>query len=196
MTAIILAGGKASRMRGRDKAFLKIGNEPIIKRQLKVLKGIFKKIIIVTNTPHKYRLRTAKIIKDLIPNLGPLGGIYSGLSASHSFYNLVIACDTPFINSLLVRYMMEKRDDYDIIIPRIDERFHPLFGIYSKRCLPIIREMLKKDRRKVSSIFRKLKTHLISKSEIKIFDENLLSLVNINTRRDLLRAKKLQETFQ
>src|SRR3989338_10174791 len=163
MTAIILAGGESSRM-GTDKAFLKIGNQPLIKRQIELLRKIFKKIIIVTNSLPKYRgYKGIKIISDIIPHRGPLGGIYSGLLASSSTYNFVVACDMPFINESLIRYMIKNKDDYDVLIPKIDKKFHPLFGIYSKDCLPIIEKRIKQQRLKVSSIFSKVKTNFISK---------------------------------
>src|SRR3989338_6940699 len=174
MTAIILAGGESSRM-GTDKAFLKIGNQPLIKRQIGVLRKIFEKIIIVTNSLPKYRgYKGIKIISDIIPHHGPLGGIYSGLLASSSTYNFVVACDMPFINQGLIRYIIRNRDNYDIIIPKIDRKYHPLFGMYSKNCLPIIEKRIKQQRLKVSSIFLKVKTNFISKREIRQFDPNLL----------------------
>ncbi|MDO8525689.1 MAG: molybdenum cofactor guanylyltransferase, partial [Candidatus Omnitrophota bacterium] len=109
ITGIVLAGGKAARMRGScDKAFLKVGGKTIIDRQLKALRNIFKEIMIVTNSPDRYKDRKGvKIIPDLVREKGPLGGIYSGLSASGSFYNFVTACDMPFINEGLVKYMIK-----------------------------------------------------------------------------------------
>lgn len=192
MTAIILAGGKSSRM-GADKAFLKIGNQPLIKSQIGLLRKIFKKIIIVTNSLPKYRgYKGIKIIPDIIPHRGPLGGIYSGLVASSSTYNFVVACDMPFINASLIRYMIKNRDNYDVLIPRVDKKYHPLFGVYSKNCIPIMEKTISKDKLNVSSIFPKVKTGFISRQEIERFDKLLLSLVNINTKEDLAKIKEME----
>lgn len=192
MTAIILAGGKSSRM-GTDKAFLKIGNQSLIKRQIGLLRKIFEKIIIVTNSSPKYRgYKGIKIISDIIPHRGPLGGIYSGLIASNSTYNFVIACDMPFINPGLIRYIIRNRDNYDIIIPKIDRKYHPLFGVYSKNCIPIMEKALRKDKLNVSTIFPKVKTGFISRQEIERFDKQLLSLININTQDDLAMVKEIR----
>src|SRR3989338_6690686 len=140
MAGIILAGGKATRMGPScDKAFLKIAGEPIIKRQLKVLKKIFKEVIIVTNSKDRYKgLKGVKMIPDILPERGPLGGIYSGLLASRDRYNFFVSCDMPFINEALIKHMIDTKDNYDIIIVKKDKKFHPLFGIYSKNCIPII----------------------------------------------------------
>lgn len=189
VTAVILAGGKSSRF-GSDKAFITIAGTPLIKRHLKLLRNIFSKIIIVTNQPHKYRFKNVKIVQDVIKDSGPLAGIYSGLLSSASFYNFIMACDMPFINKALIRYMIGHKDNYDVIIPKIGNKFHPLFGVYSKNCIPAIEEMLKDARLKVSNIFPRVNTHFILKKAIKKIDENLFSLVNINTKKDLTRVKK------
>lgn len=190
MTAIILAGGKSNRF-GSDKAFVKIDGIPLIKRQLNVLRGIFKKIIIVTNRPHKYGFKNIKIIQDIIKNCGPLAGIYSGLMESGSFYNFVLSCDMPFINEALIRYIIKNCDSYDVIIPKVSRKFHPLFGVYSKNCIPVIEEMIRGGRLKISNIFPRLNTRFILKREIERFDKKSLSLVNINTKADLAKAKEL-----
>lgn len=189
MNTIILAGGKASRF-GSDKAFIKLRGTTLIKRQLRVLKSIFKKIIIVTNKPKDYKFKGVKVVKDIISGGGPLSGIHSGLVASDSFCNFVVACDMPFLNPVLIRYMIDNKNDYDIIFPKIKGKAHPLFGIYTKDCIPVIEEALSQNKLKVLSIFPKLKSCFISRQEVEKFDKDLLSLSNINTKSDLLRLKK------
>ncbi len=189
MTAIILAGGRASRMRGRDKALVKIDGIPIIKRQIKILADIFKTVIVVTDNTRRYRLKGVKIIRDIIPEKGPLGGIYSGLLASDSFYNFVIACDMPFINERLVKYMIKNIKNFDIFLPKIGNKFHPLCGIYSKNCISVIRQGLTQDRLKVSDIFSKSKVKFISKKKLQSFDKKLFCLENINTPEDIKKYK-------
>lgn len=189
VNAVILAGGKSSRF-GSDKAFIKLEGALLIRKQIKILKKIFKKIIIVTNTPEKYKLKNVKVIRDIIPGRGPLSGIHSGLCASDSFYNFVVACDMPFINSSLIRYILRNKNNYDIIIPKIGRKYHPLFGLYSKNCIPVIEKVLSKNKLRVSAIFSKVKTGFISRKEIERLDKPLLSLKNINTREDLRDARE------
>ena len=191
MNAIILAGGKSSRF-GRDKAFVKIDGTPIIKRQLQILRSLFKKIIIVTNNPDKYRLRGVKIIQDIIPDRGPLGGIYSGLGASDSIYNFFVACDMPFIKEALIRYIIKNRRGFDVVVPKINKKFHPLFGLYRKDCVKIIEKRLSEGRFNISGIFSELKCRFITAQEVRRFDRKMLSLVNINTGRDFEMAKKIR----
>jgi len=186
-TAIVLAGGMAGRMgTGCDKAFLKVNNEAIIDRQLKTLKQIFKEIIIVTNSPDSYKdIKGVTIVSDVVRDRGPIGGIYSGLIASSSFYNFVIACDMPFLNESVIRDIIENKNGYDVVVPKIDERCQPLFAVYSKDCISVIEKMLKRGDLKISNLFDKVKTLFISRTEMGKFDKQLSYLMNINTKDDL-----------
>lgn len=188
MTAIVLAGGKASRMHGRDKAFLKLNNQPLIKKQLRLLKRIFKQIIIVTNSPKKYRdFKGVKLIPDVTPGLGPLGGIFSGLLASQDKYNFVVACDMPFINLGLVKYMYKNASGYDIVVPKVKRRYEPLFCIYSKACLGYIQENLDKKIYRISKFFSKAKVKEITEREVLRFGLPEKVLMNINTKEDFIK---------
>jgi len=186
MTAIILAGGKASRMSGQDKAFLEIDNEPIINAQLRALKKLFKEIIIVTNLPEKYGVvKGIKVVSDIILHQGPLGGIYSGLMASNSFYNFVVACDMPYIDTGLIEYMYKKSSGYDAVVPRLNKRYEPLYSFYSKNCLKFIGQLLDKKMFKINKLFSKIMVKEISSEEIGQFALGARIFTNINTREDL-----------
>ena len=190
INAIILAGGKNSRMQGEDKAFLEVGGKPIIERLIDKLRILVNEIIIVTNSPEKYLNFEAKLVKDESPDKGPLMGIYSGLRASAAKHNFVLACDMPFVSEALIRYMIEDSDDFDIVIPEVNGKLHPLLGVYSKNCIPIIEEMLKQDELRISNIFSRLKTRFISGQEAKKCDPALLSLININTKEELEKVSR------
>jgi molybdopterin-guanine dinucleotide biosynthesis protein A len=188
MTSIILAGGRASRMEARDKSFLEIDNEPIIKRQLRKLKSLSQEVIIVSNSPDNYKgLKEVKVISDVVPNCGPLGGIYSGLLASRDDYNFVVACDMPFIDSALIQYMHKNAYGYDIVVPRIYNRYEPLFCIYSKKCLKYIKELLDKKVFKISTFFSEVVAREITENEVVQFTSPEKVFINVNTQEDLKR---------
>ena len=182
VNAIILAGGKNSRMAGEDKAFLEIGGQPIIERVFERFRNLVNEIIVVTNSPEKYHCYPVKLVSDDMPGVGPLMGIYCGLKASSAEYNFVAACDMPFLNAGLIKYMIDSADAYDVLVPEIDNQPHPLCGLYSRDCLAVIEEMLAQNRRDVRSIFPKLNVRYLAKEELEKFDQGLLSLVNINTK--------------
>ncbi len=173
---------------GRDKAFLKINGEALIERQLRLLEGVFRNVIIVTNSPQKYTgFKSVKIISDVIPGRGPLGGIYSGLLASDSFHNFVAACDMPFMNIKLIKHMITFKDAFDIVVPRIDGRYEALFAVYSKNCVKPIHEAFKKDNLRVRELFGKVRTKEITGGQIKRFGDPKVLFMNVNTKKDLCR---------
>lgn len=186
MTGIVLAGGKATRMGGAyDKAFLKVDNETIINRQLRILKQIFKEIIIVTNSTDSYKdIKGVTIVSDIIRERGPMGGIYSGLLASYSFYNFVVACDMPFLNESIIRYMISNTRGYDVIMPKIDGRDQPLFCVYSKKCVSVIERLIEEGRLNVSGIFPVVRSRYIGSNQLKKFDPPLTCFTNINMKED------------
>lgn len=182
MTGIILAGGKSTRF-GSDKSFIKVNRQPLLKKQICLLKKKFKKIIIVSNnSKHKYR--DICTIKDIIPDCGPLGGIYSGLVMSPSLYNFVIACDMPNINLQLLKYMVKLKNGFDAVVPCFKNGCEPLFAIYSKRCIPVIEKMIKDDNLRIANFFNKIKLRKIKKEEIEEFGNPEVLFFNINTPDD------------
>jgi molybdopterin-guanine dinucleotide biosynthesis protein A len=192
IAGIILAGGKNTRMHGEDKAFIEIEGKTIVARIIEKLKPLVCRIIVVTNSPEKYVSFKVKAIKDEHPGKGPLMGIYCGLKASSSKYNFVTACDMPFINASLIKFIIDSRDNYDIVISRVSEKFHTLFGLYSKSCIPVMEEMLGKNELRLRSIFPKLNARFLSRQEIEKIDPSQLSLVNINTPEELTGIKRLR----
>jgi len=183
MNAIVLAGGKSSRF-GSDKAFAKIGDLTIVESLFFPLSLLFKKIIVVTNFPEKYQAFPVQIVTDKIKGQGPLGGIYTGLLASDSERNFVVACDMPLINPRLIRYLVSIKEG-QIVIPQAHGKLEPLFAIYSKSCLPAIASQLKAGDNKIQNFFDKVNTNIIKEEVFKKFDPTLTSFLNINLQKDL-----------
>jgi len=182
VTGIILAGGKNKRM-GVNKAFLNICGKRIIDNTLSIYRRIFSEIIIVTNNPEDYSYSGVKLIKDIIPGKGSLGGLYTGLVEAKNQYCFVSACDMPFINENLIVYIMSF-NGYDIVVPWVEGNYEPLFALYSRDCLRIIERQFDEQNYKISDLFSKVKIKKISVEELKLFDYELRSLININTPKD------------
>jgi molybdopterin-guanine dinucleotide biosynthesis protein A len=120
MTGIVLAGGENRRM-GKDKAFLRVAGVPMIEHVLRALRKSVERIIIVTNSPGVYASYDALVIPDACNKRGPLTGIYSGLLHSRDEYNVVVACDMPFLNPRLLSYMTGLAGEYDVVLPKIGD---------------------------------------------------------------------------
>ena len=109
----------------------------------------------------------------------------AGLSASRDKYNFVVAVDMPHINLGLIRYMFKKRQGFDIIVPKVDNRYEPLFCIYSKNCILSIKKLLNENIFKVRMLFPKAKTREIAETEVLRFGPPDDIFMNINTPQDL-----------
>ena len=190
MTGVILAGGKNKRM-GRNKAFLKINGRTIIDQIVDIFKDIFDEVIIVTNSPLEYLHLNLRIVTDLVPNKGALGGIYTGLFYASFQHIFVSACDMPFLNTEFIQYMMSKVDNLDVIVPRSDDGLQPLHSIYSKSCLKHIETLITSKNLKVVSFYPRVRVKEISRQEITSFDPQQSLFYNINTSEDLEKVEKL-----
>lgn len=188
VTGIILAGGKNSRM-GRQKAFIEIDGIPIIDIILKIFRELFSEIIIVTNTPKDFEYTKVRLVKDIIPNKGSLGGLYTGIKEAAFDDCFVVACDMPYINLQLIKYIIQIKG-YDVVVPQIDNKFEPLFAVYSKNCLKTIKQNLSEERLRILDIFSKVNVREIYESEIRLYDSKLLSLINLNTPEELNNMTK------
>jgi len=194
ISCIVLAGGRGLRL-GRDKAREVVGDKSLLQRVVSNL-SIFDGEVIIVIAPgqsalpriHNTKLR---IVTDIYPGKGALGGIYTGLVVSNSFYNLVVACDMPFLNPNLLRYMVPLAPGFDAVIPRFANMVEPLHSVYSKDCLVSIETLLRQGSLNVYAFFNLVKVRYVEAEEIDRVDPEHLSFFNINTGEDLDKAQEL-----
>jgi molybdopterin-guanine dinucleotide biosynthesis protein A len=195
VSCIILAGGRSKRL-GRNKVTETIGNLSLIETVISRLSEFHNEIIIVTahdsTIPQLSGYSHVKTIEDIYPGKGTLGGIYSGLVATSTFLNIVVACDMPFLNVNLLRRMVELAADFDVVVPRTqDGVLEPLHAVYSKHCLEPIEYLIKQNRLSVLELYPMVKVKYLEASEIGSFDPDNLSFFNINTEADLATGRDL-----
>lgn len=188
--AIILAGGKNTRM-GANKALLEIESRQLIRRITDELAREFAEIIIVANDPEPYKEFAVRVTGDIIPGRGPLGGIHAGLTVSPYRLNFVTAGDMPFIKGPLAAYMVTQTGDADALVPRIDDKWQPLFAVYSRDCLKAIEECLAGDRYKVSAFYPQVRVKYIEEDVVRKFSEPDRIFFNINTPGELAQARNM-----
>ena len=175
-TGIILAGGKSRRM-GKDKLFLKIGDETFIEKQYRVLKGIFQTVNI---SVHKKRENIPYPQIEDIVDAGSLGGIYSSLLFLKKPI-FVVAADMPFISEQAVKkFISLYSEDYDVIITENKRMLEPLFAIYSPSCIKYIEELISKEDFRIINFFDKVKIKIIPQKRFEKIDKKMLFLKNIN----------------
>ncbi len=194
ISCIVLAGGKGLRL-GRNKVSETVGNRSLLERVILNLSSLASDIIIVTATAQPFSqfidYPKLRIATDTYLGKGPLGGIYAGLVASDSFHNLVVACDMPFLNQGLLRYMIQLSPNFDLVIPRVGDMVEPLHAVYGKGCLVHIEQLLKQDNLGAFELLSRVRVRYVETMEINRFDPKHLSFFNINTEADLARAREL-----
>ena len=197
ITAFILAGGLSSRMR-TNKALLQFGGKSLIQIFIDLLDSLFVEVKISSNELQLFQFTSKKIIKDLIPGRGPLGGIHSALNFTTSHRNFIISCDMPFIHKELINYLCNYKSEKDIIVPKADGRIQPLCGIYSKKILSEVELLLveSQDKNKglkgsIYELISRVNAEIIDVTKMKFYHPDLF--FNINTPDDYLYANKILE---
>lgn len=194
INGIVLAGGKSLRF-GNDKISEAIGSKSLLQQVITSLLFLGGEIIVVTSDEHPISESIdhpkLRILTDILPGKGPLGGIHTGLAASTTEYNLVVASDMPFLNEALLRYLIEISEGYDITVPRVGKLVEPLHAIYARSCLDPMAEMIKQERLSIYQLFRRVRVRYMEAAEIERFDPEHRSLFNINTKADLAAARRL-----
>jgi len=184
-TAIVMAGGRSSRM-GTDKSLLPVNGRPIIESICEQLRGHFDRILISADEQEKLTFLGFEVVPDEIVGQGPLMGIASALEASNSELNLVVACDIPNIDMGRVQEMLAEADRIgaDVVIPTTGKgKFEPLFAVYRRSVLEAAKKVLAAGGRKISDIFDLCKVKYIDLGDADW-------LVNLNTRAEYEEFRK------
>lgn len=200
LTIVIQAGGQSSRMR-EDKALKPFLGKPLIQRVIERLSPIADELIVTTNCPTDYQFLNTRLVSDVIPDRGALGGLYTAISsASHPFVGIV-ACDMPFASKMFFETAtkLAVEEEADVVIPRIKSEgseksggYEPLHALYRKEtCLPAIEDAIQKDLWKVIAWFGKVKVRDVSDDEMKKIDPTGLCFWNVNTPEEFEQAEKL-----
>ena len=196
ISSIVLAGGKSSRF-GHDKVFKTVGDQNLLDLVINRVSPLSQETILVTAgrdalvQSDKYQgLRT---VTDVYPGKGPLGGVYTGLLTSKSSFNLVVASDMPFLNTALLRHMIQVSVGFDLVVPRIGELVEPLHAIYARNCLEPMAHLLRRNELSVHRLFPMVSTRYVEADEIEQFDPEHLSFFNVNTRADLVKAEEIAQ---
>ncbi len=193
ISGVVLAGGKSKRM-GMDKRHLSVHGKPLLDRVTSVLLELFPEVLLVLAEEDISRQdNRIRIVTDLVPDCAAVGGLYTGLYHSRYPRVFVVACDMPFINPAVIGLFLQKIDATDIVVAQLVTGLQPLHGLYSKQCLPILKEMIDARDLRLQNIADKpgLTVHRVPETEIKCLDPQLFSFLNLNSPADLELANKI-----
>lgn len=183
---VILAGGESRRM-GRTKALLPFGGTTLIEAAIARLREVCSEILIVTNTPDLYRSLGVRTVADVLPGRRSLAGIYTGIlhTGGPAF---VCACDMPFLNPALIRYLGTLAEGVDVVIPQHGGEYEPLHAVYTPACLEPLQRCATRGGRN-TGFLGEVRVRVVEVEEIRRFDPELRSFVNVNTPEEYARLQ-------
>lgn len=189
-SGIILSGGKSSRMT-YNKSFADMGGKTLLDISMTKFAQYFDEVIIITNDPDTYAGFEAKVYKDIYPCMGPIAGIHSALYHARYKPLFLMACDMPFMNMELARYMLAQASGYDSVVPVIMGRLQPLVAVYQDSCIEIFTECLEQQKLKLTRVFEELHTRFIYEEELKQFGDINRLFFNVNDPGALDKARMM-----
>lgn len=192
VSAAILAGGRATRFGGADKASLVVGGRRIVDRQLAALAAVASDVRIIANDPARYAALGVPVVPDAIADAGPLGGVHTALLEARHDAVLVLACDLPFVTTaMLERLVRESQADeaIDAVVPRGRRGLEPLCAVYRKRGAPVARRLLDAGERRMTAFLAAMRVRELERDgSLGAEDEETL-FENVNTPHDYARAR-------
>jgi len=192
-TGIILCGGKSSRM-GQNKALLKIKDKYIISYVIEMLQPFCDEIILSTNT-NELDFLGYKTVNDIFENIGPIAGIFSSLLESKNTKNVILSCDTPFVNELLIHEMFSYLHTHDVVLPELNGYLQPMTGVFKKDIIPMINTEIQKGNNIPPRIFEKCNLKKLKiEANARYYHEHLF--FNINKPEDFEKAKEIMNKIK
>jgi molybdopterin-guanine dinucleotide biosynthesis protein A len=188
VAGVIVAGGRASRMGGRDKAFAAVGGEPIAVRTIRIFHGLFPQVVVATNRGDRFTRLGVETVADRFPGCGPLAGIHAGLLASRYPHVFVAACDMPGLDSEVIRFLLARIGGADAVVPCWEGDIEPLHAVYAVRCLPAVEACLGTGRHALRDFLTTVRVDYVSEAQLKPVRGAARSLTNVNTPEELARV--------
>ena len=185
ITAIILAGGKSSRMK-EDKGLVYFNGKMLVEHVIGSVKKITDHIIIVTQN-EAYKQFGYPCYPDVLREKGALGGIFTGLVHSSTQKNIIIGCDMPFLSQNIFSGLINNCEGVDALITEHKGKAEPLCAIYDRSCIPHFRQLLEQDQLKITDALEGLKRRVISFDNEDWFVGN--EFANINSIEELNKYK-------
>lgn len=192
VSSIIFAGGLGTRLGGTKKALLEIGGRPVIDRVLDTLRPLTDEIIVVDNDDSLAHLSGVRIVPDSETRAGVLVALASGLAAANGDLCIVVACDMPFLNGNVLRWLVDLSDNQDVVIPVTDGQMDPMHAVYRREpCLAAIEAALARNEKRMISYLKDVRVRQVTEEELRAHDPGLHSLFNVNTPEDLDLARSI-----
>ena len=199
LSLVIQAGGRSTRM-GQDKALMPFLGTPLIERVLTRLESLADEVIITSNRPEVYRYRGIRLLPDVIPERGALGGLLTALTGARHSLVAVVACDLPFANRSILAAARDRllaEASLDAVIPRTERGLEPLHAVYRREaCLPPVQAAIKADQWRAIAWHPQANIATIEGQALQTLDPRGLAFRNVNTPEELQQAEALARQLE
>jgi molybdopterin-guanine dinucleotide biosynthesis protein A len=192
--AAVLAGGKARRM-GTDKAILRLGGVPLIERVQARVSAVSERVVVIGGQPG-LEIHGASAVPDRYPGADALGGIATALAYAASCdgpdaWVLCVACDMPFLEPRLLAHLASLMPAHDVVVPRVRAGHEPLCSLYRATCLPVFEAQIATRNLRIFDVYPKVRTRVVGEAELREFDPELVSFLNLNRPDDVRAAQAM-----
>jgi molybdopterin-guanine dinucleotide biosynthesis protein A len=186
MIGAVLSGGRNTRF-PYLKGFIEAEGATLIERNIELLRSAVGEVVISANEPQHYFRFGVPVIGDTVEPGGPLAGIYSVLRCTGAEAVLAVACDMPFVQPELLRYITSNNKSR-VVVAGFEGRPQPLPGLYAASALGIMAEVLERGSRSIRELVEKAGAVCLDEGEVRKIDPGGKSFVNINTVEDLSKV--------
>ncbi len=191
ITGIILAGGKGRRL-GEEKGLCSFNKKPLVEYAIETLQPLCGNILIsANNNTERYKQYGFPVLTDDIQDVGPLGGIMTCLKKSATRHNLVLSCDTPFVETAIFSVLLEQIENYQVVAPS-HETFlvEPLCAYYATNVLSQIEAVVANGEYKMMNLLKRVRFKSVPFDNTGIFRSGI-TFFNLNRRKDLTKAEEI-----
>ncbi len=168
---------------GEDKFAVNFRGKQLLDHVLDLCDEISASQIIVVGNVDQQLTGKFQFVQDEMNDVGPLGGIMTGLQNASNELNVVLPCDTPFVNAKLLQSMLSKESGQKLVIPSVNGKIHPVVGIYKRELIKDLRQFLTDGNRKMMNFIRSVNGLVLSENELLGLESN--TFVNLNSQKEL-----------
>ena len=201
---LLLAGGRGSRMGGRNKLYLELEGSLLIENTLELVAPLFKEVILLVAPGESSKVKETlsqliskwdiTVTEDRVQARGPLEGLYNGLCHMNEEWGFLLGCDMPSPDPDVIRGMnIFCSTNNDAVVAERQGFLEPLHAFYRKSCIGAVSDAMQRGDRKIKQFYPDIRLTVINEKKLKEFGDDESSFFNLNTPHDVEKMKLSQE---
>lgn len=173
---------------GTPKAWLEFGGRPLLEILVERLSSAFPTVRVIGAPGQDLPPTTAELLRDELPDQGPVGGLVTGLRDLREPFAFACSCDVPFLRIELAEYLANAVKEHEVAICEWEGRLQPLHAVYAASMQPLFQQQLAAGNRRPIAVLDQVRTRRVQEAEIRAVDPEGLSFLNVNTPQEYQEA--------